>query len=209
VGRGIHLVVSKTRFFCRLSYFIAASVAVLPSMGSAEFACSAEVSYKWTKGKVAVQSAGGASGAAGGASGGRAGATATAAAGGAPPSVVRFSTVERTGADEVAAKAALQIEINRQKVRASESCKRDHEGFGACVSTKLSVQSSVLNSLSFSVRNEVEKAILDECREQQGACVAVESSDPSCKEIVAAAVPASGAGDAKKGDGKKGDAKKK
>jgi hypothetical protein len=203
-GRGIHVVATKTRFFHRLSCFIVATVVVVPEVVRAEFACSAEVSYKWVKGKVAAESGGASTTPRAGA-----GATGTAGAGAAPASVVRFSSVERTGADEVAAKAALQTEINRQKVRASEACKRDHEGYGACVATKLSVQSSALNSLSFSVRSEVEKAILAECREQQGSCVTVESGDPACKEVVVVAAPAAAAGDAKKPDGKKADGKKK
>jgi hypothetical protein len=190
----------KTGLFYQVSLLIVAFVMATPTVLLAEFACGAEVSYKWAKGGA---------GTAAGAPTAPAGATVapSAGAGAAQPSIVRFSAIERTGTDEAAAKASLQAEVNRQKVRASESCKRDHEGYGACVATKLSVQSSTLNSLSFSVRNEVEKAIIEECREQQGACVSVESSEPVCKEVVA--VAASAAGDAKKGDGKKADGKKK
>jgi hypothetical protein len=73
----------------------------------------------------------------------------------------------------------------------------------------MSVQASVLNSLSFSARSELEKAIFDECREQQGSCASVDSTEPQCKEVVVAEAPAAAAADAKKGDAKKPDAKKK
>lgn len=197
----------KSYFYRGVLSSLIAVVAVLPSTVRADFSCSSEVSYRWVKGQA--PSVGGAPQGAKTASGTPAGTPAAingSAAG--VGTIVRFSAIQRTGPDEAAAKQALAAEVGRQKIRASEACKRDHEGFAGCVATKMSIQASLLNSLSFSARDELEKAILDECREQQGSCASVDSADPQCKEIVAAEAPAAAA-DAKKGDAKKADAKKK
>jgi hypothetical protein len=47
-------------------------------------------------------------------------------------------------------------------------------------------QANVLNSLSFSTRAELEKALTEECRQQEGTCLGVEVSEPKCREIVVA-----------------------
>jgi hypothetical protein len=96
---------------------------------------------------------------------------------------VRVASVERAAVDEAGAKAALSVELHRQKGRASERCKREHESFGECLATKLSVKASVLNSLSFSSREQLEKALMAECQAQQGQCLGVESSEPVCREV--------------------------
>lgn len=96
---------------------------------------------------------------------------------------VRVASVERVGADEAGAKAVLSVELHRQKGRASERCKREHESFGECLATKLSVKASVLNSLSFSSREQLEKALMAECQTQQGQCLGVESTEPVCREV--------------------------
>ncbi len=107
---------------------------------------------------------------------------------------VRVASVERAGRDEAAAKTALLVEVNRQKARASERCKQEHESFGECLATKLSAKASVLNSLSFSTRAQLEKALTNECQTQQGLCLGVESSEPVCREIAAAGADAGQAG---------------
>lgn len=117
--------------------------------------------------------------------------------------------IEKGGVDEAAAKAAVQVDADRQRIRASEACKRDHESFGTCVALKMNAQSSVLNSLGFSTRAELEKALSEECRQQQGTCISVEVTEPKCREVsenkATGAAPADGG---KKAD-KKADAKKK
>lgn len=95
--------------------------------------------------------------------------------------VVIFARVERSGGSEDDAKAALGFEVERQKTRAAERCKRAHESVGECVATKLSGRASSLNSLSFSARTQAESALIDECKVQEGRCVAVESSTPTCR----------------------------
>lgn len=192
---GIHAMCVKFRsfsWFCALLVVLAFSRGVL-----AEFSCRSDVSYKWVRtGKnettVPAPSPAGA---------GKAPAATPGQAQQAEPLVVRFSGIERVGKDEAEAKRILESEVSRQKVRASEICLRDHEAFGACVATKLSTKSSVLNSLSFSARAELEKALTEECQGQQGRCLGVEVSDAVCRELVSAQPTA--AADAKKPDAKK------
>jgi hypothetical protein len=165
----------------------------------AEFACQSDVSYKWartTRNETVPQ------GASAGATKGPAVPAATAGSGQqAEPLIVRFLGIERVGKDEAEAKRVLETEINRQKVRASEDCLREHEAFGVCVATKLSTKSSVLNSLSFSARADLEKALTEECQGQQGRCLGVEASQPVCRELVSAQPTV--AADAKKAEPKK------
>ena len=124
------------------------------------------------------------------------------------PSVVRFAGVQRLGFDEAGAKASLQVEVNRQKARAYETCKKEHESLGDCLATKLSTKASTLNSLGFSSRSELEKALAKECSDQQGSCLAVESSEPQCRPISAGKGGEAAAG-GKKNDAKKAESKKK
>jgi len=41
-----------------------------------------------------------------------------------------------------------------------------------------------LNSLGFSARSELEKALSDECRQQEGTCLGVEVGEVRCTEVV-------------------------
>jgi Tfp pilus assembly protein PilW len=171
----------KFKFYIPL---VASLIGLFPASVGAEFRCTTDVSYRWVKGgagpSVAVTGSG---------------ASVSAAAESAPSpqspgasdaNVVRLMGVERGGSDEAIARQSLQVEVDRQRVRASESCKRDHESFGSCVAMKLSARASVLNSLSFSARSELEKALSDECRQQEGTCLGVEVGEPKCAETVGA-----------------------
>lgn len=196
------------------SFFYVSSFAVsfvlgiaFPCEGLAEFRCSADISYTWVKAAEShsdVTSAPPPTGALGAVQQ-RTGNTAQAPStpttvpvappsSGTPPepTVVHLMGVERVGATEVAAKTNLQMEVERQRIRASESCRRDHESFGTCVAMKLSANSSVLNSLGFGARSELEKALTNECRQQQGTCVGVKVSEAACTETQAAPAPAGG-----------------
>jgi hypothetical protein len=163
----------------------------------AEFACQSDVSYKWvrtekneTGGALAPTGVAAKETARGAVSGGQA-----------EPLIVRFLATERLGKDEAEAKRALEAEISRQKVRLSELCVREHETFGACVATKLSTRASVLNSLSFSARAELEKALTAECQGQQGRCLGVQVSEVVCRELIS--VQPTAAPEAKKPEAKK------
>lgn len=110
---------------------------------------------------------------------------------------MKFATIERRGVDEGAAKAGLLIEVNRQKARAHERCSKDHESFGECVGSKLSAKGTTLNSLSFSARVKLEEALIEECKVQQGRCLGVDSSEPTCRILVdPSAKSTAGAGEA-------------
>jgi len=173
-------------------FFSALALRVLAQPVSAEVVCVAEVSYRWSKDQPTATGPGVAtSGAALGTAGSASSFKAVESAG--PPGLagapgeqrVRFAQVERKGQDERAVRAGLQIEVNRQKARAHERCKRDHESFGDCVSTKMSTKVGSLNSLSFSARSKVEEALIEECRIQQGRCVSIDSEEPACRDLAA------------------------
>jgi hypothetical protein len=171
---------------------------VWANTGCAEFRCSTEISYKWQK-QVDEEAHGSDP------SAGKTGSAAPPAAlTKAPqePSTVRLMSLERTGADEVAAKAALQVEVERQRIRATEACKREHESGGTCVAMKLSARASILNSLSFGARSDLERALSAECRQQQGTCLSVDTLDPKCVEV-AGAKPAESPTPEKKAPAKK------
>lgn len=185
-----------------------ASLALGAVEAQGEFRCSSDVSYTWNK---TVSAPGDPSGGPPPSAVPTGAAVTPPAAAATVPSlaVVRLMSIERGGPDEQSAKAAVQIDADRQRIRASEACKRDHESFGTCVALKMGARSSVLNSLGFSARTELEKALAEECRQQQGTCISVEVTEPKCREVSqgkpAAAAPAEGE---KKPD-KKADAKKK
>jgi hypothetical protein len=61
-----------------------------------------------------------------------------------------------------------------------QRCKRAHESFGECVSIKLSTKSTVLNSLSFAARSQLEEALIQECQVSRGTCGSVTASEPAC-----------------------------
>ena len=176
----------------------------------AEVVCSADVSYRWIKeGGASPSDSSSAKESSGGGSQGEVKDTEKVDAKRSPPteSLVRFASIERRGNDEQLARAGLLIEVNRQKARAHERCKHDHESFGDCVSTKMAIKASTLNSLSFSARGKVEEALIDECRVQQGRCAAIESGEPVCRDLSAAQAAAApdGGGDAKPVAGAKGE----
>jgi hypothetical protein len=113
--------------------------------------------------------------------------------------------VERSGSDEPSARENLQVDIDRHRIRASEACKRDHESYGTCVALKMSSNASTLNSLSFNARGDLEKALSEECKQQEGTCLGVEVTEPKCREIVVA--KPSAAPDSEKTDDTKAAAK--
>ncbi len=187
---------------------ITAIFLLFPAAGRADFICSADISYKWERvdrdentEEKAISNKDNKNGTA-------APVAPTQPAVKEAPSHVRYATVERGGADEAGAKTLLGMELSRQKARASDRCKREHESFGECLATKLSVKGTVLNSLSFSARTQLERAITEECQLQQGTCLAVESTEPVCREV--AKPDKSGKGPAVEvssgADGKKSDA---
>lgn len=153
-----------------------------PGVVSAEFICSSDISYRWVRSESAADQ-GEQTSSKDDKAQAPTSVPVTPAPEAAPSHQVRYATVERGGGDEAAAKTSLGMELSRQKARASERCKREHESFGECLATKMSVKGSVLNSLSFSARAQLEKALTDECQLQQGRCLGVDSSEPVCREV--------------------------
>ncbi len=189
---------------------VAAVWAAGAAPAAAEFVCSSDVSFSWAKAVTPVptpsdEAAGVARQA------GKGGPSHTPAATSPAPIVVRVAGVQRFGLDEAGAKANLEIEVNRQKTRAAESCRRDHESPGDCLATKLASRASTLNSLGFSARAELEKALRTECFEQQGTCLGAESSPPQCREYARLKPQEAGgaASAGKKNEPKKPETKKK
>lgn len=190
------------KYLANSFFFVAGGLLCVAQSATAEVACVADVSYRWLKegsqgGQEALALAEAKPPAAGSAAPAApsAGATSPPASPGhqrdAQPveQRVRFATIERRGKDEAAVKAGLLIEVNRQKARAHERCRRDHESFGDCVSTKMSTRASTLNSLSFSARSKVEEALIEECKLQQGRCVSIDSGEPTCRAVAAETAP--------------------
>jgi hypothetical protein len=199
-------------------------VALTPLLATAEFRCSADVSYKWVRTAVETPSVSpktakapeppakagkaGEKGKGAPAAEPEAAASPTEVAPEATPAVtvVRLMGIERSGADEASAKEALEVEAGRQRIKASDLCRRDHESVGSCIAQKLNGRSSTLNSLDFKTRAEVEKALSEECRQQQGSCQGVEVSEPKCRQISSSATvptPATAPVAEKKADTKK------
>lgn len=211
------------RFYLKcFCLFLAVCGGLLPQGAFAEFVCVSDISYNWAKqgssgqGKSGVTTQGpvakGAQGTPGAIIASTPSSRETPDGTDAPVSHVRFASITRTGADEEGAKASLLLEVNRQKGRAAEHCKRDHESFGDCLATKLSTKAGVLNSLSFATRSQVEQALTQECQAQQGTCLGVDSSGPICREITPApdaAPKAKGAEPGKKEESKTKSPKKK
>ena len=194
---------ARNLYFC-LSFALVSSTLSAHQV-SAEFRCASEISYKWVKTATEPRPLHGA-------------AAPVAVPGQTPvttqppppkptpePTVVRLMGLERAGVDENTAKVSLQMEVDRQRIRASEACKRDHESYGTCMALKMSARSTILNSLSFNARADLEKALAEECKQQEGTCLGVDVTEPKCREIVEAkpTEPAAAAAD------KKADAKKK
>lgn len=222
VGHGFIIQIMKRFYSDVLYFFVAVSVGVVPQRALAEFVCVSDISYKWAKqgpdgGELPAGTAPGTDARPGEGSPGAGSSSTplpekTPASGEALVSQVRFASVTRTAADEEGAKASLVVEVNRQKGRASERCKRDHESFGDCLATKLSTKAGVLNSLGFSTRSQLEQALTRECQTQQGTCLGVDSSEPVCREVTPApdtGAKGKGAEAGKKEDPKAKAAKKK
>lgn len=117
-----------------------------------------------------------------------------------------WARLTASGGDEVKVRAALAEKVTREKVRASDSCKRLHENTAACISTKHSALSATIQAQGFDARKKLENAIQADCEMQRGKCLEILSSEPACvvskKEEVAEVT------DAAKGKDKK-DKKKK
>jgi hypothetical protein len=122
----------------------------LTKAASAEFICTAELSYQWKKESQQELLKG-------------------------PPKLLRAK-----GADEAAGKATLNAVAATEKGLAIQACQKDHENLSACISTKMSGSASVLQSLGFASRKALEEAITADCKFAAGTCKDPILSEPQC-----------------------------
>jgi len=118
--------------------------------------------------------------------------------------VVFFSIIEQRGETIEIAKTRLAETVAREKGRAYERCRQEHQNMSGCVATRFGSNASVAINLGFAARKALEQAIDSDCSAVQGVCGAVSASEPECREPPkpveeAVAAPA----EAKKGDAKK------
>ncbi len=125
-----------------------------PAAAYAEFRCRVEISYKWKR------------------------------SGSENVEEVRVSGAEAKGVDENAAKTAVGEAIGREKSRAYERCRSQHENMAQCVSSKYESTATILHSTGFAARKVIEDAISNDCKAVQGVCQGVVASDPQCAETV-------------------------
>jgi hypothetical protein len=112
-----------------------------------------------------------------------------------PESTIYFSSLDESAATEELAKAALTARIPREKLRASEACRKLHENLSGCIATKLQTGGS-FSELSFSARKAVEEAAKRDCDGTSGKCTAISSSTPTCIAPAGAAGASGATGEA-------------
>lgn len=144
-------------------------VSLFPAASKAEFICRATVSYSWEKDKEMSKI------------------------------IVFVNSVETKGVDEKAAKSLLSERVEKEKVKASEQCARDHENQAGCVASKFNALSSTIQALPFSSRKLLEDSIAADCKAQQGKCLESVAGEPQCSEIISAAAAAEGKEGGKEG----------
>lgn len=106
---------------------------------------------------------------------------------------VFYAGISSRGADEEAAKNELKKKIDVSKEKAMTQCRAMYENRSSCIATKYSSMESVINTLDFKARAELQKAIRSDCDKQAGACVEATATDAKCTQVAAAADAAEGA----------------
>ena len=94
--------------------------------------------------------------------------------------------------------------LTGQRVRAREECQRQHENLSGCIAAKLGSLPLPLNG-SFAGRQDLEKAITDDCKRTQGRCLEPEAPEVKCTEVKPQETPAEADKKEEKGKGKKKD----
>ena len=178
-------------------------VASLPILAQAEFNCLSEISFKVQGSGQAVAT------------------TPDTSKGQVPPKNealipgpernVFFSTIEDKGDTEDLAKEKLQRKIPQEKERALKFCSSNYENLAGCLASKYASMDSVISTLDFKARTELQKAIAGDCKAQSGRCLDATASEAKCKEIVVkeAVTPEAGKGKEAAGAADKGKKGKK
>lgn len=99
---------------------------------------------------------------------------------------VEWPALEIVSESEVEAKAKLEERLIKEKAKALEACRAEHENLSGCVAAKFSVMASVMQRLAFSARKSLEKAINADCSSRQGSCIKVESEEIKCTDLTPA-----------------------
>lgn len=113
--------------------------------------------------------------------------------------------IKTNEASEDEAKKKIEALIDKQKIRAMVECRRQHENLSGCIGTKYESATAILSRMGFTAREELEKAIGEDCRAVQGRCDSVHASEVKCE--VEAVAHEEGEGEEKKEE--KGKKKKK
>jgi len=151
-----------------LIFILAGYLAALPGRAKADSECTANISFKVGPHQKPQESAEG---------------TPPAAA----PREVFFESLTVRGASEEMARAELKKKADISKEKAMAQCKATFENKASCMATKYSIMESVIKTLDFKTRNELQRAIQSDCERQSGVCLEVSAGEAACKEISAAA----------------------
>jgi len=93
---------------------------------------------------------------------------------------VHWSSTEKRGEDVSRIKKEVTQLVEREKQRAMQACQRERESLSNCVATKHSSFGAVAQTLGFSARKDLEKAIYTDCEQIQGRCLTASASKISC-----------------------------
>lgn len=149
---------------------------LIPNVCFAEFICRSEIQYRWKRDSELAS---------------KASSTSTPAAEGEQKveenkdATVFWAVIEVKGATEEEAKAAVNKQSFSERASADRACIAQHENLAGCISSKYSSLSSTLSTLSFGARKDMEVAISNDCKSQQGKCLGSTLSEIKCSEIVA------------------------
>ncbi len=114
-----------------------------------------------------------------------------------------WARVEVKGKDEAQSKGALGERVVAEQAAAMRECRKQHENLAGCIGSKYYAMGSVLNTLGFTARKNLEDAIRSDCEKRQGKCLGASAGEAKCQEIVKAVETPSPAPDEKKKDSKK------
>ena len=105
---------------------------------------------------------------------------------------IKWGEYEGQGVDDATARAQISSLVEKERVKARETCRREHENLAGCYSAKFASLGPVLQGLDFSARKSMEEAITSDCKKQQGRCDEPAIAEPVCV-VEATPVPAEGA----------------
>lgn len=145
--------------------------ALIPGALHAEFRCQADVSYVWKKTPPVLEE----------------GEKQQMSDEQEEPKRLVFSQPFSEAETEEKARAKLESLVLRERGKAREACRREHENVSHCIGSKLESMRGVLDRSGFSVRQRLEESIQTDCEQKRGLCQKTEVSEYVCEETAAAA----------------------